>query len=244
MTVRGFMVGSIIAILFFSSLSFAIMAQLSLGEERRAEAQAFVMDGEVLESSEESQGEGLGEYSENGEIQTSMEPVEGVVVHNSTGTIGDEALQNFTESVQDELLPMQSDEQEPPQDEEPQASAEVEASGFESGRMRTVGVAIYSDRGASVPLYSVDWGKLEPGAEYDVNCYIRNTGNSASVLTLGTDNWGPAEAADYISLSWDYDGQVLDVGEVIPVTLTLTVSEDIEGISSFYFEITIIGSGI
>lgn len=133
---------------------------------------------------------------------------------------------------------------EPAENEETQTRRDVEPPALEVGKVKTVGVAIYSDSSVSDSLYSVDWGSLEPGAEKNVDCYIQNTGGFASVLSLETDNWGPAEAANYISLSWDYDGQVLDVGEVIPVTLILTVSEDIEGISSFFFDITIIGSGV
>jgi len=187
------MIWSIVAILFFSLLSFAITMQWSPGQRREIETQAFVMDGGSLELNEEPEFQDLEEPAEN---------------------------------------------------EEPQTPTEVEPPAFDSGKVKTVGVVIYSDSSISDPLYSVDWGNLEPGAEKSIECYIQNTGDVASLLTLEIDNLSPAEAANYITLTWDYDGQTLNVDEVIQVTLTLTISENIEGIKSFFFDITIIGSGI
>jgi len=45
-----------------------------------------------------------------------------------------------------------------------------------------------------------------------------------------------------MSLTWDYGGQVIDVGAVVQVTLSLTVSDTIEGVTSFSFDIVIVGS--
>ena len=187
------MIWSIVAILFFSLLSFAITMQWSPGQRREIETHAFVMDGGSLELNEEPEFQDLDEPAEN---------------------------------------------------EEPQTPTEVEPPAFDIGKVKTVGVAIYSDSSISDPLYSVDWGNLESGAEKSIECYIHNTGDFASLLTLETDNWSPAEATNYITLTWDYDGQTLNVDEVIQVTLTLTISENIEGIKSFFFDITIVGSGI
>jgi hypothetical protein len=54
-----------------------------------------------------------------------------------------------------------------------------------------------------------------------------------------TSNWSPLNASDYLSLSWDYGGQSIDVDEVVQVTFTLSVDAGIEGITSFSFDITI-----
>jgi len=58
-----------------------------------------------------------------------------------------------------------------------------------------------------------------------------------------TENWYPSNAADYISLSWDYGGQLVNPDELIPVIFTLSISGSVEGITSFSFDIVIMGSG-
>ena len=43
----------------------------------------------------------------------------------------------------------------------------------------------------------------------------------------------------YMSLNWNYSGQVLNVDQVIPLELTLTVYPTISGITNFSFDTTI-----
>lgn len=112
-----------------------------------------------------------------------------------------------------------------------------------AGAVKAIGVGVYQDYECTSPLSSIDWGIIEPGSSKDVTCYIRNEGNSASVLSLSTSNWNPSNAKDYITLTWDYGGQSINPGEVVQVTFTLSISASIEGITSFSFDITIVGSG-
>ncbi|MFQ5836467.1 MAG: hypothetical protein ACE5HG_01290 [Candidatus Bathyarchaeia archaeon] len=111
-----------------------------------------------------------------------------------------------------------------------------------AGAVMTIGVGVYWDNGSANPLSSIDWGMLEPGSSKNVTCYIRNEGNSVSYLYLSTSNWNPSGASDYITLSWDYGGQPINPDEVVQVTFTLSVSAGIDGITSFSFDITIVGS--
>jgi len=112
-----------------------------------------------------------------------------------------------------------------------------------AGSVTTIGVGVYWDNGCTDPVSSIDWGTLEPGATENVACYIRNEGNSVSTLSMTTSNWSPSDASSYMSLSWDYGGQSINVDEVIQVTFTLSVDAGIEGITNFSFDITIVGSG-
>jgi hypothetical protein len=112
-----------------------------------------------------------------------------------------------------------------------------------AGTVKTIGVGVYWDNECTNMLSSVDWGVLEPGSSENVSCYIRNEGSSVSTLSMYTSNWSPSNASGYMSLSWDYGGQSIDVDEVVQVTFTLSVDAGIEGITSFSFDITIVGSG-
>jgi len=105
--------------------------------------------------------------------------------------------------------------------------------------VETVGVGVYWDSGCSNRVSSIDWGTAEVGSVKTVTVYIRNEGNAAITLSINTTNWSPSTASKYISLSWNYDGQPIDPNQVIQVTLTLSVSSSITGISSFSFDIMI-----
>ena len=111
------------------------------------------------------------------------------------------------------------------------------------GTLRAVGVGVYWDSGCGNIVTSVDWGVLEPGATKHVEVYIKNEGTDPMTLSLETESWNPSGASSYIGLTWDYGSQLLAVHEVVQVLLTLTVSDTIEGITSFSFDIVITGSG-
>ncbi len=111
-----------------------------------------------------------------------------------------------------------------------------------AGTVEAVGVGVYWDNECTSVLYSVDWGVLEPGASKNVTFYIRNELSSVSTLSMYTSNWSPSNASDYLTLSWDYGGQAINPDEVIQVTFTLSVDASIVGITSFSFDITIVGT--
>jgi len=112
-----------------------------------------------------------------------------------------------------------------------------------SGTVKAVGVGVYWDSGCTNRVTSINWGTVEPGTNVNSTVYIRNQGNSLATLSMQTENWNPTNASNYLSLSWNYGGQTLAVDEVIQVTFTLTVSSGIQGITSFTFDIVIVGSG-
>lgn len=84
---------------------------------------------------------------------------------------------------------------------------------------------------------------MEPSQNKTVLCYIKNEANVPSTLSLYTENWHPSNASTWISLSWNLEGVVANVSEVLEAQLTLTVSPDIGNITTFSFDIVISGSG-
>jgi len=107
----------------------------------------------------------------------------------------------------------------------------------------TAGIGIYSDSQCNTQLSSVAWGTLQPGESKNVICYIKNEGNTPITLALQASNWSPAAAPNYFALSWNYNNQPINPDQVVQVTLTLSVASNINGITTFGFDITIIGSG-
>ena len=112
-----------------------------------------------------------------------------------------------------------------------------------TGTIETIGVGVYSDVQCNTPLTSIPWGTLEPGESQSVICYIKNEGDSPSTLSMYTSNWNPSSAENYLTLSWNYDGRSINLDAAVQVIFTLTVDASIEGITSFSFDITIVGTG-
>jgi len=228
MFLRKFITLSIIAILFFSSLSFTITTPLSKQQQRETETQTSTVDVDPL---------GL---------------IEELELQDPTGTLENKEEELLTEPEPTEPEPTEPEPTEPeptePEPTEPEPTepepTEYEIPDIDSGKVRTVGVEMYSDSSLNNPLSSIDWGTLEPGANKNVECYIQNTGKTATILTLETGNWTPPETATYITLTWDYNGQTLKIDEMIRITLILTISGNIQGVTGFFFDIIIIGSSI
>jgi len=102
-----------------------------------------------------------------------------------------------------------------------------------------VGVGVYLDANCGNPVYSLDWGSVEPDSIKNQTVFIRNEGNAASTLFLNTTNWNPLNASDFIELNWDYNGYIIYPQETTEVTLTLFVAPVTEGVKDFNFDIII-----
>lgn len=101
--------------------------------------------------------------------------------------------------------------------------------------------SIQTGEGLEIDKTSIDWGVLEPAENKTENITATNGLISAIVLDVETANWVPPEAADFIVLSWDYNDQSLQPNQEIFIILTLSVSPDIENITTFTFDILING---
>ena len=103
----------------------------------------------------------------------------------------------------------------------------------------TEGIGVYSNSQCTVAQSTISWGTLEPGGAKNVIVYIKNEGSTPITLGLDSSNWSPLAASNYLNLGWNYNNQPIGAGGSIAVTLTLTVSASITGITSFAFDITI-----
>ena len=108
--------------------------------------------------------------------------------------------------------------------------------------VKGLGAGIYWDQVCTNRTLSLDWGVVGAGSNNTLTVYVKNEGNSAVSLWLGTSNWTPSASLGYMSLNWNYSGQVLSVDQAIPLELTLTVYPTINGITDFSFDTTITAS--
>ncbi len=112
-----------------------------------------------------------------------------------------------------------------------------------AGSVRGIGVGIYTNSACTNQASSINWGLLDPDSSKAFIIYVRNEGNSVTTLSKATQNWNPTVASNYMILNWDYTGQTLSVNQVLKIVLTLSISQDISGITSFSFDITITATG-
>lgn len=112
-----------------------------------------------------------------------------------------------------------------------------------SGSIRGAGVGVYWDSVCNDPVSSIDFGLLEAGSQKDFTFYLRNEGNTDISLNMTSKNWDPIEAADYMSLTWNREGQQMRPDQVTSCSMTLSVSPNIQDITSYALTITITATG-
>ena len=107
----------------------------------------------------------------------------------------------------------------------------------------STGIGLYSDYQCASELTSLSWGTLQPGEIQTIPCYVRNEGDTTITLSLGISNWSPQSASNYLVCFWDYNDVPIYPDQVVEINLSLSASANIQGITDFGFDITIIGSG-
>ena len=126
------------------------------------------------------------------------------------------------------------------------------------GTIRTSGIKAYGDTELKNEATNITWGRLYPGSEPNVTLYLRSISNIQITLDMTTENWtfnsssneivyGPANSTEYMTLSWDYNGSILNPGQVIQTVFSLRVENTIEfvefliqkDVQLFSFEISV-----
>jgi len=129
------------------------------------------------------------------------------------------------------------------------------------GTLMTLGVEAYWDVNLTDKIdqdEKINWGTLWLGSSNNVTVYLLSISTDKTALTLTKANlkfYDTSEVAiqpynnisTYMNLSWDYNGSIVEPGDVIQVTLTLSAyySKDFanylieKDIKSFSFDIHI-----
>ena len=111
------------------------------------------------------------------------------------------------------------------------------------GSIKGVGLDIYWDPQCTDETSSIDFGLLEAGSYKDFTLYLESQGNTDLTLSMTAQDWNPTEASNYLSLTWNREGQKISPDQVMSFVLRLSVSPNIQDISSFSLLITIYGTG-
>lgn len=124
-----------------------------------------------------------------------------------------------------------------------QAGLNLTSANIKSSGLLLQGEFMFLDS-EDLPVSSVDWGNVTLGETASSTFVIYNTGDFPYDLSLQAANWEPANASQFLDLSWNYTGERLDLYEKLPVQVFLTVSNETEGISDFSFDIVVAGTEV
>ena len=111
-----------------------------------------------------------------------------------------------------------------------------------TGAVKTIGVSVYWDASCTNATSSIDWSTLAPNTSRSIFLYIKNNGTAPLRLSMSTSAWSPSNASSYLPLSWNCTNAIVNVNAVTCANLTLSVSPNIAGISSFSFDLIIAGT--
>jgi hypothetical protein len=100
-------------------------------------------------------------------------------------------------------------------------------------------IEVYWDSNCTSVVGSIQWGTLYAGESENVTVYVRNEGESATILSLSVSDWSPIEAANYLSINWNYSGFSVKPGDVVAINLFLTVDLRVIGISDYAVDVNI-----
>jgi hypothetical protein len=97
-------------------------------------------------------------------------------------------------------------------------------------------VALYDN---ATLIKNIEWGTMAPNSWFDKVVYVKNNGTVNIALGLTTENWIPISAQTFMTITWNYTGQILTPEQKTPLVLTLQISPSISGITDFSFDIVI-----
>lgn len=112
-----------------------------------------------------------------------------------------------------------------------------------TGTVKAINVEVYWDSGCTQIVTDIDWGLVEPSENTTNTVYVKNTGNAPLSLNMSCSNWNPVTAGNYMSMSWNREGMIIDVDEVFSADILMSVSDEITGITGYSFDIIILGEG-
>lgn len=114
-----------------------------------------------------------------------------------------------------------------------------------SGIVASVDLAVYQDTECSRALETLNWGTIRPGQNITNVVFVMNSGNVNMTLHLDTANWNPSEASRYILVNYDLPpNNRLSPGLITPIQISLSVSDEIQIIQAFTFDIVLTSNPI
>lgn len=111
-----------------------------------------------------------------------------------------------------------------------------------AGTIQTNNLGIYTDPNCTNNCTTLNFGELKPGQVTNQTIYLKNMQNTSITLSMNTSQWNPAEARNWLVLSWNREGSIINSKEVISATFRLDVDASVEGFSNFNFNVAVLSN--
>ena len=101
------------------------------------------------------------------------------------------------------------------------------------GTIKTIDVEIYWDPNGENKTETLGWDEIKieklswDEIKFDplnTTVYVKSISNFRVTLNIFLTDWDHVEISDYLTISWDYNGTIINPGEIIPVVMTLSAS--------------------
>ncbi len=113
------------------------------------------------------------------------------------------------------------------------------AAGSSNLRASYIEIKIYFDSACKEQVTSLNWGAMNAGSNKSITIYVRNEGRANVRLALTSTNWNPANAPNYMKITWDYNSKQLTTSSTVKLTLTLATAQNTPTMTSFNCDIVI-----
>ena len=112
---------------------------------------------------------------------------------------------------------------------------------FAKGTIVYHGIGVYTDEGNTEPLTSILWGSIHPGSTVKQTLYVHNESPDLNdiAIVMNVTSWDPTEASNYLTVTSNYNGDLIAWNMSIPLELTLNVSYLITNIEAFSFTVSL-----
>ncbi len=104
-------------------------------------------------------------------------------------------------------------------------------------------LGVFSDSACTINMTAINWGSVEAGGTITQTVYVKNVGTGTMTLSLTVSNWSPTSASTYLTISWNQQGTQLAAGQSVAAIITLTISSQVTGFTTFSNSIAISGTG-
>ena len=103
-------------------------------------------------------------------------------------------------------------------------------------------LTIFADAACTKQISTVQWGTLQPSGSATVALFIKNSGNMPLTLTLTENNWSPATAQNYLTLSWNQENTKIQPGASQTIAININVNQYVTGVNTFTNTIYVIAT--
>lgn len=97
----------------------------------------------------------------------------------------------------------------------------------------------YLDENCTIPIERLNWTAIQPNKTYNRTIYVKNNNKYQVNYVLNVENVNPESANETFTVTWNYNGEWQETGQIYELIITLNTFEGIQDYPEISFEIAI-----